>query len=125
MGNPQDKMTLMQTAAGRRYIAFLTILNSGRQDRLRTFITDNYTEKALAKQGVDDLFAQYTAYMDAVGKLKVHQVVAADDHYIVVLVKAQKDDKLYINEYKVEEDYPHRVLKYNHHLADESKEDNA
>ncbi len=122
MGNEQDKMTLMKAAAGRRYMAFLTIYNSGNTERLRTFIEDNTTDKLLEKSSVDGLLAQYMAMKEATGKLKVHQVVAADDYYIVVLVMAQTDGKLYINEYKVDEDYPHKVLKYNHHLADESKE---
>lgn len=121
MATNNDKMTLLKTAAGRRFIAFLTIRNSGKLDRLKTFIADNYTDKALEKHSVETLYEQYTQSLEDAGKLRVHQVVAADDHYIVVLMQGQ-DGKYYINEYKVEEDYPHKVLKYNHHLADESKE---
>ena len=117
----QHKQTLMQTAAGRRFIAFLTIFNSGNADRLRTYIAENTTEKALESQSVDDRWQQLIDTMNEVGKLRVHQVVAADDHYIVVLVQAKNTGDFYINEYKVDEEYPHKVMKYTHHLADESR----
>lgn len=112
-----DKSALVNAAAGRRLIAYLTIYNSADFDRLRTFIEDNYTDEALAKDPVETRLAQHQAIYQQAGKLRVHQVVAADDYYVVVLLQAQNGG-YYINEFKVSEDYPHKIIKFQHHAAE-------
>lgn len=113
-----EQQVLMKTAAGRRLIAYLTLFNRGDIPRLASYIRDNYSETAFKTRSADE-WEQWTAdIQEQVGKLRIHQVVAVDDYYIVVIVQAQKDDKFYINEYKVDEEHPHKVLKFNHQPAD-------
>lgn len=113
-----EQQVLMKTAAGRRLIAYLTLFNKGDMGRITDYIRDNYSDKAFETRSAEEWLTWTEAIQEQVGKLRIHQVVAVDDYYIVVIVQAQKDDQFYINEYKVDEEHPHKVLKFNHHPAD-------
>ncbi len=103
-----DKATLRLSNAGMRLIAQQTLLNNGDAERLRVFITDSYAASALESQPVVSRLAD----LQALGKLRVFQVLAADKHRVVLLMQAQRDDALYMVELAVEEDYPHKITQY-------------
>jgi hypothetical protein len=106
------KIALMQTPVGRRVIAFLTIFGSGDFDRLRTYIAENYNDTALRQCPVDERLHQHQTIFEQAGKLRVYQVVASDEHHVVFIVQGQKDDSLYLNEMRIEADYPHKVIEF-------------
>jgi hypothetical protein len=100
-----DKGTLVTSQAGMRLIAQQTLLNAGDAERMRTFIADNYSASALESQSTESRLAE----LQALGKLRVFQVLAADKHRVIVLMQAQRDEALYMIELAVEEDYPHKI----------------
>lgn len=103
-----DKGTLVTSNAGMRLIAQQTLLNTGDAERLRGFITDSYAATALETQSIEARLGE----LQALGKLRVFQVLAADKHRVVVLMQAQQDESLHLIELAVEEDYPHRITEY-------------
>lgn len=109
-----EKDELMKTAAGRRLIAYLTIFNKGNMDRINDYIRDNYSDQAFETRSQDEWLQWTEDIQTQVSKLRIHQVVAADDHHVVVLVQAQKDSAFYMCDYKVDDEFPHKVLTYTH-----------
>ena len=109
-----DKTALKISNAGMRLIAQQMLLNRGDPDRLRTFISESYTDAALESESAEErLAALQTAHFQT-GKLKVMQVLATDKHHVVVLMQAQGDGAMVLNELRVEEDYPHRIIEFKH-----------
>lgn len=111
-----DKLALRASQAGMRFIAQMTIYNSGDFARLRQFVAESYHADLLAEQSIDARVDEFRQRYDAVGKLRVHQVIATGKHLVIVLLSAQNDDQFYLNELKVEEDYPHHVIGYSHNM---------
>jgi hypothetical protein len=111
-----DKATLRLSNAGMRLIAQQTLLNNGDAQRLRVFITDSYAPSVLETQPVESLLTD----LQALGKLRVFQVLASDKHRVVVLMQAQQDEALYMVELAVEEDYPHKITAYSQKPLNES-----
>lgn len=110
-----DDITALKTSnAGMRLIAQQTLLNRGDPDRLRTFIGESYTAAALEHESVEDRLQSLQAAQAQTGRLKVMQVLATDKHHVVVLMQAQSDGSMVLNEMKVEEDYPHRIIEFRH-----------
>lgn len=105
-----DKRALVASQAGMRLIAQQTLLNAGDGERVRTFIADHYAAPALEAQDTEARLADLLA----LGRLRVHQVLATDKHRVVVLMQAQRDEALYLVELAVEEDYPHKITEYSH-----------
>jgi hypothetical protein len=105
-----DKAALVTSQAGMRLIAQQKLLNNGDAERLRVFISESYAESALEAQPVEARLAE----LQAIGRLRVFQVLAADKHRVVVLMQAQRDEALYMVELAVEEDYPHKITEYSH-----------
>lgn len=104
-----DKTALAKSKAGRRLIAQLTLYNQGDFARLQTYFDDNYEAGALISEPADRrLFDLKTAHK-LHGRLRVQQVVAADEHHVIALLQAEKG-ALLLYELKVQEDYPHKVL---------------
>lgn len=107
-----DKTALKLSNAGMRLIAQTTILNSGDSRRLRDFIANNYTPKALEDLAVDERVESYQTAFTQTGKLRIFQVLATDKHRVVVIMEAQADDAMYYTEIAVEEDFPHKITAY-------------
>ena len=103
-----DKGTLITSQAGMRLIAQQKLLNNGDAERLHVFITDSYAASALEAQPVEARLAD----LQALGKLRVFQVLASDKHRVIALMQAQQDEALYMIELAVEEDYPHKIIEY-------------
>lgn len=105
-----DKTALRASQAGMRFIAQMTIYNSGNFERLRTYIAESYHPDLLAEQPVDDWLAAFGEQYEALGKLRVVQLVGTGQYHVMVLLEAQLADDLLLNDVQVEEDYPHRIL---------------
>jgi hypothetical protein len=109
-----DKPYLVQSQAGMRFIAQMTIYNSGKFDRLRTFIRESYLPALLEAEPVSARLAAFRLWHKTLGRLRVRQVVGAGKHHILVLLEAEHTPDLFMQEMIVEEDYPHRITHYSH-----------
>jgi hypothetical protein len=107
-----DKPYLVQSQAGMRFIAQMTIYNSGKFDRLRTFIRESYLPALLEAEPISARLAAFRLLHKTLGRLRVRQVVGAGKHHILVLLEAEQTPDLFMQEMIVEEDYPHRITHY-------------
>jgi hypothetical protein len=107
-----DKLTLRTSQAGMRFIAQMTIYNSGDFERLRKYIDESYHPDLLTEQSVDARIAELREWHEAAGKIKVRQVIGTSKHHVIVLLDADLTDSYWLNDLTVEEDYPHRIIKY-------------
>ncbi len=114
-----DKPYLIQSQAGMRFIAQMTIYNSGKFDRLRTFIRESYLPALLEAEPVAARLAAFRLWYKTLGRLRVRQVVGAGKHHILVLLEAEHTPDLFLQEIMVEEDYPHRITHYTHRTVAE------
>lgn len=107
--------TLTQTKAGRRFMGFMKAFNTG--DDLHAYATNYITADALEKHPPEEWARQLRQIHAATGRLRVIQVVAADEYRVVVLMQAQTDSALYLTEMAVSEDYPHKIMEFIHRPA--------
>ncbi len=107
-----DKLALRVSQAGMRFIAQMTIYNSGDFDRLRQFIGESYAPALLGDAGVDAWLDSFRAQREEVGKLRVRQVIGTGKYHVIVLLEAEKGDDLILSEMKVDEEYPHLIVEY-------------
>jgi hypothetical protein len=107
-----DKLALRISQAGMRFIAQMTIYNSGDFERLRQFISESYHPDLLASMSVEERVAEFRSWYQTLGKVRVKQVIGTGKHHVIVLVETQTGDGYFLNELKVEEDYPHRVIAF-------------
>jgi hypothetical protein len=107
-----DKTALTRSNAGMRLIAQQMLLNRGELDRLRTFIEQSYSPQALETQAVDERLAALQAIQAQTGKMRVYQVLATEKHHVLALMQPEKGGGFYMNEIKVEADYPHRIIEF-------------
>lgn len=107
-----DKLALRASPAGMRYIAQMHLYNQDNWARLHQFINDSYHADLLiqadAPQRLADLQAQYAA----IGKLKIKQVLATQEHHVIVVAQAQNAAGFFYTEMKVEAEYPHKITLY-------------
>jgi len=111
--------TLTRSHAGMRLIAQTTLYNRGDLERLRAYLADYYHPAALEVQSAKDRLLELKMTYRLAGKLRVHQIVAADEHHVVVMLRGQKNNGLYLADMAVEEAYPHQVIQYHHQLLGE------
>ena len=111
-----DKLALRISQAGMRFIAQMTIYNSGDFQRLRQYIDESYHPDLLADQSAEARVEEFRQRYQALGRLRVQQVIGTGKHHVIVLLRAQNDDELYLNQLKVEEDYPHLIVENQHDL---------
>ncbi len=99
-----------------RFIAQMTIYNSGDFERLRQFVDESYHENLLAEQSAEAWIEKFRQRYVALGKLRVQQVIGTGKYHVIVLLRAQNDDEFYLNQLKVDEEYPHLIVEYQHDL---------
>lgn len=104
-----DKLALRKSQAGMRFIAQMHIYNGGDFGRLDTFLRDSYHADMLEAQNVPERIMILMAMHEKIGRLKVKQVAGTHEHQAVIIMEAEKTDKFYYVEMKVEEDYPHKI----------------
>src|SRR5262249_28489443 len=105
-----------------RLIALTTLLNKGDVDRLRAYIADNYHAGVLAETPVSMRLAELKAIHRLAGKLRIHQVIAANKYQVIAIVEGERGNQ-YIAQVTVEEDYPHKLLDYNLQLIPSEHEE--
>jgi hypothetical protein len=107
---------LARSHAGIRLIAMASIYNQGDFDRLKIYVCEHFNSLALqtesADSRVDDLLAQYRA----VGRVRVRQVVAYDEHHVVVMLDSEQGHLL-LEDLEVEADYPHKITAHMRQLV--------
>jgi len=108
-----DKLALRISQAGMRFIAQMTIYNSADFERLQTFIVEGYQADLLQHSDAHERVGALREQYERFGKMRVQQVIGTGKHHVIVLVVAQKSESYFLNELKVEEDYPHHVIEYN------------
>lgn len=109
-----DRTALQQSQAGMRFIAQMSIYNSGDFRRLRTFIREGYHDSALGTESLAERIAVFRQMHAALGRLRVRQLIAVDKHHVVILVEAEKSDGLFLNDLEVHPEYPHQIMAYSH-----------
>ncbi len=92
-----------------RFIAQMTIYNSGDFERLRQYIEESYHPDLLAQESVEDRVAIFREQAETIGKVRITQVVATGKHHVIVVMETEREEGYLVNEMKVEEDYPHRI----------------
>lgn len=105
----QDKVALRASQAGMRFIAQMHIYNQADVDRLRTFIETSYHDDQLAQQSAESRLTALRQMQSEVGRVKVKQVMASNEHHVIVIIETERGAGLYYMEIKVEEDYPHKI----------------
>lgn len=118
------QIALISTPVGRRVIGWLAVFNRQNADRLRQYITENYSAEVLAKISVDEWLEFYDELYTDTAKLRVYQVVASDEHHAVLLMQAQKDELFTLHDVRVSADYPHHLIDHTYqpievHISDE------
>jgi hypothetical protein len=108
-----DKIALRISQAGMRFIAQMTIYNAGDFDRLSKYISDSYHPDALASEPLSERLDDFCYQFETFGKVRVRQVIGTGKHHVLVLLEAEKSDDFFLNELKVEEDYPHHITEFN------------
>ncbi len=108
-----DKSALKTSSAGIRLIAQTTIYNSGDQQRLSEYIASNYAPMALEQQPLDARLQALQSDLDGIGRLRVRQVMATSDHYVIVLMENERGEGFTYVDLRVEEDYPHLITAFN------------
>ena len=109
----QDKLALRKSQAGMRFIAQMTIYNSGDEERLKRFLRESYHEEALMASSPAQRLEHLRSMQAEIGRVRVKQVGAANEYHVVVILEAEKTPgTFYYLEMQVEEDYPHRITRY-------------
>jgi hypothetical protein len=109
-----DKLALSGSQAGMRFIAQMKFYNDANFERLRVFIEDSYMPELLAEHNTTVRLTMLQEQLKTMGRLRVKQVLAAGKHQVGVAVSAELTDELFFIEVQVEEDYPHRIMKFLH-----------
>ena len=107
-----DRLALRISQAGMRFIAQMTIYNSGDFERLRRFIGESYAPNLLADGDVEAWLDSFREQRYEVGKVRVRQVIGTGQYHVIVLLEAEKGNDLILSEMKVSEDYPHLIVDY-------------
>lgn len=105
----QDKVALRASQAGMRFIAQMHIYNQANVDRLRTFIEDSYHDDQLAQQSIEARLTAFRQMYAEVGKVRVKQVMAANEHHVIIIIETEKNEAMFYMEIKVEDEYPHKI----------------
>jgi len=108
----QDKMALRASQAGMRLIAQMHIYNQADDDRLLTFIRDSYTAALLDEQPADERLTLLKQWYDKIGKVRVKQVLATNEHHVIVVLETERDNHFYYTEMQVQDDYPHQITAF-------------
>lgn len=110
----QDKVALRASQAGMRFIAQMTIYNAEKWERLETFIGDSYHDDLLEQMNTESRLNMFKTTYDKVGKMRVKQVMATNEHHVIVVMETEHTDDFFYIELKCEDDYPHKITHYMH-----------
>jgi hypothetical protein len=102
--------------AGRRFMGLIVALNTGNREKLREFIRESHSAKEGCSE--EEIVAWYETIYRETGGIRVHHVYSSHDHFLVVVVRGQNNDLLYMDKIRVEEDNPHRIIEFQHALLE-------
>lgn len=108
----KEKLAVIKSQAGMRFIAQQTIYNSGDFKRLKDFINDSYSETALSVNPTDRRLLDLKTAFKLNGRLKIKQVVGTNEHQVVLVLEAEKSDGFFYTEMQVDEEYPHKITHF-------------
>ncbi len=120
-----DKLALRASQAGMRFIAQMTIYNSGDDTRLAQFIDQAYHPQLLDAQSVAGRVQVFKTTRNRLGRLKVKQVIATGEHQAIVVMETEHTNDYFMMQIQVEEDYPHRITAYMHQPLQPVQSDTA
>lgn len=107
-----DKLALQQSQAGMRFIAQTSIYNQANWPRLAQFIRESYASALLEERSEAERLADFQAWQAQMGRLRVKQVLASNEHHVIVALEAERETTLYYLELQCEDDYPHRIVRF-------------
>ncbi len=105
-----DKLALQTSQAGMRLMAQLHLYNQHDQERLAQFVAESYHDTLIAQKNVDQRLTELHQQYEALGRLKIKQVLATSKHHVIVALNAEHDERYFYYELKVEDDYPHKII---------------
>jgi hypothetical protein len=112
------RQILTRTKAGRRFMGFMRTLNKGDEAEIRALVQTSITDEALEAHSAD-VWAAQLLYIHAItGGLRVVNVIGEDEYRVIVMMQAQKNERMHIIDMAVEEDYPHRVGQFVQRVAE-------
>jgi hypothetical protein len=97
-----------------RFIAQMTIYNTGDFRRLRTFIRESYHDHALEAESIAERIAVFRQMHAALGRVRIRQLLATDPHHVIVLLETEKSDGLFMHDLAVDPEHPHKIIAYSH-----------
>jgi hypothetical protein len=110
----ETSRTLKVTPAGRRYMGFLAIFNTGDAERIREYISEYYSDEALGDNTVEEMLAWHLHLYEQTGGLKIHNVYLSEEHYVIIVVMDRLNEGMHMDKMKVSEDFPHKITEYLH-----------
>ena len=109
-----DSRKYKASPAGRRYIHFLTKLNSGDPDAMGAYVQEYFDEKFLAQHPVDEIVSWCMETYRETGGLNIYHVHFTEDYHVTVVTKAKSDGTLYQDTMKINDKPPHKIIEYFH-----------
>jgi len=106
-----DKLALQKSQAGMRFIAQTSIYNQANWPRLAQFIDQSYSPDLLAEQPQPQRLADFQAWYEQMGRMRIKQVLAANEHHVIVALEVERQETLYYLELQCEDEYPHLVTR--------------
>jgi len=106
-----DKLALQKSQAGMRFIAQTTIYNQANWPRLAQFIRESYAPALLEERSEAERLADFQAWQAQMGRLRVKQVLASNEHHVIVALEVEREADLYYLELQCEDDYPHLITR--------------
>jgi hypothetical protein len=86
----QEKVSLLDSPAGRLVAAHLKAYNSGNAENVREFFRSNTSREALSRASAEERTERYQRLHDRLGSLELLRVIEAKGGYCSILVRAEK-----------------------------------
>lgn len=108
-GQNNDSPKLPETDAGRRVAAYLKAFNSGEEQSIRQFFTDNVSAAALAQRSIDARLGVYREMHGNIGTITLRRITETSESQITVLAQTASGEWREIT-FFFEPESPHRFM---------------
>ena len=105
----ENAKRIAASKAGRRLIAQMNFYNAGDFKRLRQFLRTGYYDLILMENPVERRLIDLKAARKLHGRLKVAEILAADEHEVKLIMEGEKRRARLRLVMVVSESYPHQV----------------
>jgi CubicO group peptidase (beta-lactamase class C family) len=109
MAQQGDAPLFPETPAGQRVAAYLKAFNSGDEQVMRAFLTENVAPRALQRRSVDERIGVYKQMRANMEALTPRRVLEARADFVSVLVETKKGGLFEIG-FQFEQDAPYKLL---------------